>query len=75
MTAEKKAYFHEHLQELKRESQSYPLPVEKWQVLGPQYTLRVIPPLFGRPDVLYTVLNNHVVLVNPDTRMIIRVVD
>ncbi len=75
MAADKLAFFREHIKELKRESRPYANPVQRGEVLPPEYTLYEIPPIFGRPDVRYTVLNDHVVLVNPSSRMIIQVVD
>ncbi|MGH9678010.1 MAG: DUF1236 domain-containing protein [Candidatus Acidiferrum sp.] len=75
LEADKLAFFRTHIRELQRESRPYANPVRRGEVLPPEYTLYVIPPIFGRPDVRYTVLNDHVVLVNPRSRMIIQVVD
>ena len=75
LEADKLAFFRAHIKELQRESRPYANPVQRGEVLPPEYTLYMIPPIFGRPDVRYTVLNDHVVLVNPRSRMIIQVVD
>jgi hypothetical protein len=75
MAADKLAYFHDHIKTLRRESQSFPNVVQRGQVIPPQFALYDIPPEFGRPDARYTVLNDHVVVVNPTSRRIIQVID
>ncbi len=48
MEADKLAFFREHIKELQGESRPYANPVRRGEVLPPEYTLHVIPPIFGR---------------------------
>jgi hypothetical protein len=76
ITAEQAPGFHEHVMREHRSSHSYDNPVRVGEILPPEgFTYYEFPAEYKRPHQRYTVINHHVVLVNPRTRKIVQVLD